>query len=148
MALNGWMSPQAQAPLWLGYNRTYRIHMPHDTFVKAACEDVGCDQWLLGWETVCDLSDTSDFGGLAVATLIRSGKTGRTYREFPPAPGGTVTVFRFDSRQRCFREHRTRAGRLLVHQGGRIAQEHTSFRDIAEDYTEHVGRLADQEKRG
>jgi len=125
--------------------RTYRVHMPHDVTIPAACEDVGCDQWLHGWETVCD--EASEMGA-KVAMLIRSGQTGRDFREFPPAPGGTVTVFRFAPRQRCFREHRTRPGRLLVHQGGRVAREHVNLGDLAEDYTEHAGRLADQERKG
>lgn len=135
---------------WTDRNsRAYRIHMPHDTTIVAACEDVGCDQWLLGWETVCDLSDFTPLtGGLAVATLIRSGQTGRDYREFPPGPGGTVTVFRFAPRQRCFREHRTRPGVLRVYSGGRPVREHTSLRFLAEDYTEHMGGIADQQQKG
>lgn len=133
-------------PLWTHPGaRAYRIHMPHDLTVVAACEDVGCDQWANGWETVCD--EAGDMGG-KVAMLIRSGQTGRDFTEFPPGPGGTVTVFRFSPHQRCFREHRTRPGRLLVHQRGRLAREHVSLANLAEDYTEHVGRLAEQQERG
>lgn len=132
-------------PLWLAPGtRAYRIHMPHDVMVKAACEDAGCDQWRSGWETVCDESTEQ---GALVAAWIRSGQSGRTFRELV-AVAGQPAVFRFDSGQRCFNEHRTRAGRLLVHQRGRVVAEHTSLRDIAEDYTEHVGRLADEDKRG
>ena len=139
--------PPPPPPAWTYPGvRAYRIHMPHDVLVAAACEDVGCDQWRHGWETVCDEAD--DMGG-KVAMLIRSGQTGRAFRELADVRDGVrVAVFRFDSGQRCFREHRTRAGRLLVHQGGRIAREHASLADLAEDYTEHVGRLAEQEKRG
>jgi hypothetical protein len=62
------------------------------------------------------------------------------------APDG-LTVFRFDPRQRCFEEHRTRPARLLVRDGGQV-REHVSFSDIAEDYTEHVGRLAELQQKG
>lgn len=133
------------ADLWLERDaRAYRIHMPHDVFIAAACEDAGCDSWRFGWETTCDESTET---GAMVAAFIRSGQSGRTYRELAAAPGQPA-VFRFDSGQRCFAEHRTRAGRLLVHQRGQLAREHTSLRFLAEDYTEHVGRLAEQERKG
>ena len=140
----GFVMP-ASPPLWLSDSRAYRIHLPRDLTAAAACEDVGCDQWLRGWETACDL-DAQD--GAMVAELIRSGRSGRTYREYASAPGARVVVFRFDSGQRCFREHRTRPGRLLVQRRGRVLAEHVRLADMAEDYTEHVGRLAEQEKRG
>jgi hypothetical protein len=127
--------------------RAYRVHMPHDTTVKAACEDVGCDQWRTGWETVLD--ESTEMGALTAA-WIRSGQCGRTFREFPPGwrNGQQVSIFRFDSGQRCFAEHRTRPGRLLVYSRGRGIAEHTSLRFLAEDYTEHAGRLAGQQERG
>jgi hypothetical protein len=140
----GFLAGTGLPPLWQSDNRCYRVHMPHDLTVVAACEDVACDQWRDGWETVCDEAD--EMGG-KVAMLIRSGQTGRDFTEFPPGPGGTVAVFRFAPRQRCFREHRTRPGRALVQRNGRILREHTSLADLAEDYTEHVGRLAEIEKR-
>lgn len=134
-------------PAWLDRGaRVYRVHMPHDVLVKAACEDVGCDQWRFGWETVCD--ETDDMGG-KVAMLIRSGQTGRTFREMADVRDGKrVAVFRFESGQRCFQEHRTRPGQLLVYQRGRQVREHVSLSDLAEDYTEHTGRLAGQQQKG
>jgi len=132
-------------PLWQSDNRNYRIHMPHDITVKAACEDVGCLQWFHGWDTVCDLGTDA---GRMVAEMIRSGRSGRAYRELAHAPDATVVVFRFESGQRCFSEHRTRPGRLVVQRRGRVLREHTSLGFLAEDYTEHVGRLAEQKKRG
>jgi len=124
--------------------RDYRIHMPPDTTVVAACEDVGCDNWRYGWDVPCDL-DTPQ--GREAAGLIRSGRTGRTYREMGGA-GARMIVFRFESGQRCFEEHRTRPGRALVMRGGRVIREHSSLAGLAEDYTEHVGRLAEQTERG
>jgi hypothetical protein len=132
-------------PAWTDRSsRAYRIHMPHDLTVVVACEEAGCDQWRTGWETVCDESAKE---GALVAAWIRSGQSGRTYRELA-AVAGQPAVFRFGSGQRCFTEHRTRPGRLLVHQGGHAVREHTSLRFLAEDYTEHVGRLAAQQERG
>lgn len=125
--------------------REYRIRMPRDTTVAAACEDVGCDQWRHGWETVCDLSDlTPVTGGLAVAMLIRSGQTRRTYTEFP----GNPAVFRFESGQRCFREHRTRPARFEVREGGRLIVAHDRLADWGEDLAGHAGRLQDQLAKG
>lgn len=127
---------------WTDRNsRSYRIHMPHDITVVAACEDVGCDQWRSGWVTECDESTET---GALVAAWIRSGQSGRTYVELQGSPA----VFRFAGGQRCFAEHRTRPGRLRVYQRGRPAAEHVSLANLAEDYTEHVGQLAGQQERG
>jgi hypothetical protein len=127
-------------------SRAYRIHMPHDTQIAAACEDVGCDSWRFGWETVADESDPAQ---AQVAMVIRSGQSGRTFREMSDVRDGRrVAVFRFDARQRCFAEHRTRPGVLRVYSGGRPAREHVSLSDLAEDYTEHMGGIADQQERG
>jgi hypothetical protein len=121
--------------------RDYRIQMPPDRRVVTACETFGCDNWRYGWEIPCDL-DTPQ--GREAAELIRSGRTGRAYRELG---GERMVVFRFDAHQRCFDEHRTRPGRALVMRGGRIVREHTSLGDLAEDYTEHMGLVADQQER-
>lgn len=126
--------------------RSYRIHMPHDLYRKASCEDVGCDQWRFGWETVADETDPVQ---AMVAMVIRSGQSGRTFRETSDVRDGwKVAVFKFDSGQRCFQEHRTRPGQLLVYSGGRAAREHTDLRFLAEDYMQHTGQLAEQQKRG
>jgi hypothetical protein len=120
--------------------RDYHVHMPMDRWVKTVCEDAGCQEWRHGWETHVD-----EATGLGVeqAAYIRQ-HSGRTFTEHRT---GALTVFRFPSGQRCFAEHRTRPARLLVHEGGRT-REHVSFADLAEDYTEHVGHLAEQAERG
>lgn len=122
--------------------RDYRVQMPRDVTVKAACEDVDCENWRYGWDSLIDESTSL---GQAQAEYIRT-KSGRTYREMH-APDG-LTVFRFESGQRCFEEHRTRPARLSVASGGRTLVTHASLADLAEDYTQHVGRLADQFERG
>lgn len=118
--------------------RDYRVQMPRDVTVKAACEDVGCENWRYGWDSLIDESSSL---GQAQAEYIRD-KSGRTFREMR-APDG-LTVFRFEAHQRCFEEHRTRPARLSVATGGITLRTHSSLADLAEDYTEHVGRLADQ----
>lgn len=122
--------------------RDYKVHMPRDVLVKAACEDVGCENWRYGWDSLIDESTKL---GQAQAEYIR-GKSGRTFRE-TRAPDG-LTVFRFERHQRCFEEHRTRPARLSVAVGGRTLVTHASLANLAEDYTEHCGNLAAQFERG
>ncbi len=121
--------------------RDYLVRMPRDTTVVAACQDVGCENWRYGWDTLVEENTPL---GQAQATYIR-GECGRTFREMK-APDG-LTVFRFEARQRCFEEHRTRPARLLVRSGGQM-REHVSLANLAEDYTEHAGRLAEQAQKG
>jgi hypothetical protein len=126
--------------------RDYLIKLPRDTSIVAACEDVGCDQQARGWETVCDLADPM---GVKVAMLIRSGQTGRTYRELPALPGSQTAVFRFESGQRCFTEHRTRPARFLVDPGtGGPLIRRTRLADWGEDLMDHAGNLQDQLRKG
>ena len=130
-------------------SRDYRVTMPPDITVVTACGDFGCDQWRSGWETVCDESTEQ---GALVASFIRSGQSGRDFAELRDVRDGvTVAVFRFPAGQRCFREHRTRPARLLVTANGNpraVLREHASLAALAEDYTEHAGRLAEQKERG
>jgi hypothetical protein len=121
--------------------RDYVVRMPRDVTVRSACEDVECEGWRCGWESHIDEGAPL---GRAQAAYIRQ-HSGRTFTEMRREDG--VTVFRFPSGQRCFAEHRTRPARLLVRQGHMI-REHATFDDIAEDYTEHAGRLAEQLQKG
>jgi hypothetical protein len=136
---------QLPPPSWADPgHRSYRIHMPHDLTIVAACKDVGCERWRSGWVS---MYDTATREGAIVANWIRSGQSGRTFREVS-GNGAQVAAFRFDSGQRCFEEHRTRPGELLVYSGGRRVREHTDLRFLAEDYTEHMGGVAAQQERG
>ncbi len=120
--------------------RDYVVRMPRDVTVRSACEDVECEGWRCGWESHIDEATPL---GQAQAAYIRQ-HSGRTFTELR---SGALTVFRFTPGQRCFAEHRTRPARLLVRQGAMV-REHATFDDIAEDYTEHAGRLAEQLRRG
>jgi hypothetical protein len=137
--------------------RDYRIQMPRDVMVKAACEEVDCENRRYGFAQYVDMTKS---WGRQRAEYYRSGQHGRTFRELSPADcraflaergiavGGDVAVFLFDAGQRCFDDHRTRPARLSVAVGGRTLATHISLADLAEDYTEHVGHLADQYQRG
>lgn len=122
--------------------RDYIVRMPKDHTVRAACEDVDCENWRYGWETIVDERTTA---GRDAAIWVRSGRSARTFRELP-AGGGEVTVFRFERGQRCFEEHRTRPARWLVRAGS--IRQHADMRDWLEDFGEHYGRLEDQARKG
>ena len=128
--------------------QTYQITSPTDRTVKAACEQVGCAAWRQGWDSVID--ERTDLGKQQAAYI--RGQSGRTFREQKTAAG--LTVFRFESGQRCFAEHRTRPELYLVRDGdwrgnptGRRRQ-HTRPTDWVEDFGEHQLRLVDQQKKG
>jgi hypothetical protein len=125
--------------------RDYRVRMPPDIRVVTACETFECDNWRYGWDIPCDLDTPA---GREAAELIRSGRTGRTYRELSGSPRARFIIFRFEARQRCFDEHRTRPGRVMVMRGGRIIREHASLADLAEDYSEHMGLINQRTERG
>ena len=127
---------------------TYSIRAGRDTSVVAACKDVGCQNWLHGWETTVD--EATDLGR-AQAAYIRH-KSGRTSTERRTGTG--LTVFRFEAFQRCFVEHRTRPDTFWVRDGdfrGNPTQRvvrHVRAADWIEDFQKHKSSLTDlQEKR-
>lgn len=120
--------------------RDYLLRMPPDTTVVAACHEVRCESWQFGWDTIADERTAL---GQAQAAYIRR-ESGRTFREMGSPDG--VTVFRFEPRQRCFAEHRTRPASWLVRSGG--IRRHDSMRDWIDDLGEHAGQLEDQLRRG
>lgn len=89
----------------------HQILTPTDRLIPAACHQVGCLKWRRGWDVLIPEATEQ---GARHAAAIRSGKTGRTYRELPATADG-MTVFRFDSGQRCFAEHKTRPELYVVH---------------------------------
>jgi hypothetical protein len=134
--------------LTVGAYQTYSITSPHDRKIKAACEEVGCGAWLSGWESTIDESTEL---GRKQGAYIRQ-QSGRTFREQRTAAG--LTVFRFDSHQRCFADHQTRPEVYAVRDGdwrgnptGR-RRVHQNAADWTEDFGEHQQRIADQHERG
>jgi hypothetical protein len=136
--------------------RDYVVRMPKDRWVKAACEQVRCDNWLYGWDTLLDERTPE---GRDAAQWIRSGASGRDFRELGAADGG-VTVFRFSPHQRCFTEHRTRPASWLVRAGRQVngqpvaearpqvVARHSGMSGWIDDLDNHVGQLADRLQKG
>jgi hypothetical protein len=127
--------------------QTYRIISPPDRSVRAACEQVGCAAYLHGWETRVDEGTPL---GRSQAAYIRL-QSGRTFRESRTGEG--LTVFRFEPRQRCFAEHRTRPEIFLVRGGDwrrdlGLIRHHQRPADWVEDFAGHQDRLADQQRKG
>jgi hypothetical protein len=118
--------------------------MPKDTTVVVACEQVRCENWIYGWDTILN-ENTPE--GRDAARWIRSGASGRDFREMGVPDGGTV-VFRFAPHQRCFAEHRTRPASWLVRAGGQVLHRHSGMGGWIDDLDNHVGRLAEAVKRG
>lgn len=132
----------------VGAYQTYSLSAPHDTYVPAACEQVGCGAWLRGWQSTIDESTEL---GAQQAAYIRQ-QSGRTFRE--QRTGAGLTVFTFDSHQRCFENHQTRPELYVVRDGdwrgnptGR-RRVHANAADWTEDFGEHQQRIADQMERG
>ena len=127
--------------------QTYSIVQPRDRTVVTACEHAGCEAWARGWDTAVD--ETTDLGKSQAAWIRTRAK--RTFKELKRADG--LTVFRFDSRQRCFAEHRTRPEIFAVRNGdwranlggGRI---HTRPDDWVEDFAEQLDTVRDQQQAG
>lgn len=125
--------------------KTYQIAAPSDRLVVAACETVGCQAWLYGWETVVD--ESTDLGRTQ-AGYIRT-QARRTFAERRRGDG--LTVFRFESRQRCFAEHRTRPEVYAVKGGdwrgnptGIPPRIHQRAADWVDDFAEHQEKIKEE----
>lgn len=138
------LPPQGPAQAY----QTFSVRSRSDRAVRAVCEDVQCQAWREGWESVID--ESTDLGKQQAA-YIRT-QSGRTFRELRTAAG--LTVFRFDSGQRCFADHQTRPELYLVRDGdfrgnptGR-RRVHTRPSDWVEHMQEEFGRFNDDRERG
>lgn len=127
--------------------RTFRIHSPHDTAIRSACGP-GCDAYDRGWETKVD--ESAPLGQFQAAYIRES--SGRTFRELRTEDG--LTVFRFESGQRCFADHMTLPERFLVRDGdwrgnptGR-QRVHVRAADWVEDCAENLQAWHDAVERG
>lgn len=130
-----------------GAYQTFQLAAPRDRMVQAACEQVGCEAWRHGWESV--INEATDLGKRQAA-FIRQ-ESARTFREQRTQAG--LTVFRFDSGQRCFADHRTRPEVYRVWQGDwrqnlGLIRRHSRPVDWVEHFAEHQDRIADQIKKG
>jgi hypothetical protein len=139
--------------------KTYEVSAPVAThWREATCAEYECDAHQLGWKTIIDESTEL---GQQQAALIRS-MTSPSYpnrRYFTEARDGAgMTVFTFPPGQACFRKHYAPLERppLLLVRGGdwrgnpRVIEtvQHTRPEFWVEDFAEHQGKLADDQKRG
>lgn len=138
MRLNPQMPPQAY--------QTYVLNSPLDLTVRTACEEAGCMAWQFGWESHINEAEPL---GAKQAAYIRT-QSGRTFREQKTADG--ITVFRFESRQRCFAEHKTRPETYSVRHGdfraSQLHRVHVRPADWVEDFGGHQQKLADRVDQG
>ncbi|HEV2778816.1 MAG TPA: hypothetical protein VGX25_05390 [Actinophytocola sp.] len=121
---------------------THQVLSPSDRTIVTACEQAGCLAWRHGFDKPVD--ERTPVGQLQ-AELIRSGRSGRTYRELPGKTAEGYTVFRFAAGQRCFAEHRTRPELYIVHRGTpsqhlQTLRRHTRPDLFIEDYRETLDR--------
>ncbi|MDN3244162.1 hypothetical protein [Streptomyces sp. ZSW22] len=128
--------------------QTYQITRRRDTIVRAVCEQVACQAWRNGWDSVID--ERTELGK-AQAAYIRS-ESRRTFRETRTGEG--LTVFRFESGQRCFADHQTVPELYLVRDGdwrgnptGR-KRTHSRAADWVEDFGENQLRLVENQRKG
>ncbi|MCZ4602914.1 hypothetical protein O3S80_03835 [Streptomyces sp. Lzd4kr] len=126
--------------------QTWSVKSRPDKAVKTVCERVGCVAWRTGWESVIDESTQL---GRDQAAYIRG--SGRTFREQRNGVG--LTVFRFESGQRCFAEHSTMPEKYVVRGGdwrGTVGplRVHKRASDWVEHVQEHMGRLLDERAKG
>lgn len=148
-----------------GQYKTYVLRQPRDTMIKATCEQVGCEQWARGWDTIIDESTNCGAArptemcrwvavgsacGSCQAHFLRHG-AGRTFREGRTQTN--LTVFRFESKQRCFTEHQTRPQIYLVRAGDwrqnqGLIRRHVRPGDWVDDFTEHQNRIIERQERG
>jgi hypothetical protein len=128
--------------------QTFSVRSRPDRAVRTVCEQVACPAWRDGWESVIDEGTGL---GKAQAAYIRS-QSGRTFREMRTEAG--LTVFRFESGQRCFADHKTRPELYLVRDGdfrgnptGRV-RRHERPQDWVENVQEELGRFNEDRHRG
>lgn len=127
--------------------QTWSVKSRPDKAVKTVCERVGCAAWREGWESVID--ESTDLGRTQAA-WIRT-RSRRTFREQKTAAG--LTVFRFESGQRCFAEHQTIPEKYVVRGGdyrGVVGplRVHKRPSEWVEHVQEHMGRLLDERAKG
>jgi hypothetical protein len=164
-----------------GAFKTYSVVQRTDLLLRTACEKAGCDAWLKGWRVVANESQDCGVGSSCVCRWATSGalpcgtclaryfrfQSGRTFTE--QRAGDGLTVFTFESHQRCFAEHKTQPQHFLVrggdwrnmvwvqvapgvwdwrHDPRRVEQVHQNPADWVEDFGEHQQRVAADQARG
>lgn len=139
--------PRLPPAMPVGAYQTYAYSRRRDTVIKAACQQVGCEAYRKGWDSIID--ESTDLGK-SQAAYIRT-QSGRTFSELKDAAG--LTIFRFESGQRCFTDHQTVAESFYVRKGDwrqnqGLIRKHVNGLDWAEDMQENLDRVRTAQERG
>lgn len=131
----------------VGAYQTYGYSRRRDTVIKAACQQVGCEAYRKGWDSIID--ESTDLGR-SQAAYIRT-QSGRDFRELKSVEG--LTIFRFEPGQRCFTDHQTVAESFYVRKGDwrenrGLIRKHVNGLDWAEDMQENLDRVRTAQERG
>lgn len=87
---------------------TFSMRAPLETHWRTAtCAEVSCDQHATGWKTSID--ESTDLGAKQ-AHYIRHDRS----RKHAESREGALTVFTFESGQKCFRQHKVKIDRESV----------------------------------
>lgn len=136
--------------------KTYRIVAPLRTHWRpATCEEVACEHYLCGWQTILDESTEQ---GQYLASIIRNDLR-RTHIWAEDREPTGLTCFTFPPGQSCVRAstHRIRVEReeLFLVTGGDWRgnprgenRVHKNMDHWLEDFGEHQDRLADRLEQG
>lgn len=135
--------------------KTYEIRAPLTSHWRVGtCAEDNCAAYERGWRTTVD--EGTDLGR-GQAYYIRK-QSGRKFVETRDDVSGTLTIFEFESGQKCFREHQVRLDRtelFIVRDGdfrgnprGSEALKHARPADWVDDFAEHQATLADRLERG
>lgn len=131
---------------------SYRILNPISThFRPATCEDVDCEHYLSGWQSLID--ESTDLGQRQ-AHYIRK-ESARRYTE--SRNGAGLTVFTFEAGQSCFgaSKHRTNVGLNplfavdRLNDSGRVSRRvHSSAGSWGDDLHTHTDDLLGEIGKG
>ena len=108
-------------------NNIYKASRPLPThWRKATCQEVDCEQYLLGWQTIVDI--TTDLGKKQYNYIVNSsGRKGSGNQK------GNLVTFTFTPEQNCFKEHKLPLERnpILTVQNdrGSMSMEPTQWKD-------------------
>ena len=108
-------------------NNIYKASRPLPThWRKATCQEIGCEQYLLGWQTIVDI--TTDLGKKQYNYIVNnSGRKGSGNQK------GNLVTFTFSPEQNCFKEHKLPLERnpILTVQNdrGSMSMEPTQWKD-------------------
>ena len=116
------------------------VAQPLEThFREAACKEVDCPHWLMGWRTIID--ERTQFGQRQ-AGYIRH-QSGRSFSE--EVNEAELTIFTFPAGQKCFRQHKMPLDRPALFKKNGLEME---GEDWIDDNKETLYKLNQLRNRG